>query len=354
MTIEQRIDSLLNSELQTIRYHLVSACLNRFIPTMPESTYVEFYRSVLQNQMYAWEDQLYVDPVANSQIIGEQYILNTPSIFCSFHISSYRMGLKYLATRGFPISLVVSDDVLKSQRDIIQQVFSSASGGRPIGLIDANSPQSLLTMIRALQSGQSLFVYIDGNTGSDGMSSTNPNLVEQSLLNSSLFVRKGVPVLSHISGAPIIPLMTCRESQTFKMTFFRPILPDAGMSRDQYIRNSLQTLYGILEQQLRVSPESWEAWLYIYKFVLPPTEDVGKDDELCMDLLHSNSYKFNDQRYRFYERIGTGDKYVFDKKMLQVYPVDADLWDILHGNSVCVEDVPQHIFQQLIQKKIIL
>ena len=260
------------------------------------------------------------------------------------------MGLKYLATRGFPMSLVVSDDVLKAQRDIIQQVFSSASGGRPIGLIDANSPQSLLTMIRALQSGQSLFVYIDGNTGADGMSSTNPNLVEQSLLSSSLFVRKGVSVLSHIVGAPIIPLMTCRESQTFKITFFRPILPDAGMSRAQYIRNSLQTLYGIWEQQLRVSPESWEAWLYIYKFVLPPTED----DEPCMDLLCSNSYKFNDQRYRFYERIDTGDKYVFDKKMLQVYPVDADLWDILHMNSVCVEDVPQQLFQELIRKKIIL
>ena len=352
MTIEQRIDQTLHRESQTIRYLLASACLKRFIPNIPEDSHTEFFRSVLRNQIYAWDDHLYADPVSSCRIIGESFIPHSPAIFCSFHISSYRMGLKYLGTRGFPITLVASDDVLRAQRETIQKVFTATSGGRPLGLIDANSSQSLLSMIHALRSGQSLFVYIDGNTGADGMSNTNANLFELPLLDSSLLVRKGVSVLSYLAKTPIIPLFTSRQGDNnFKITFFDPIMPRDGVARDSYIRASLLSLYHILEQQLLVAPDSWEAWLYIHKFVRPPREEENIDESI--NGCHKDKYTFNGERYSFYQR-DDNDRYIFDTRMLQAYPMESELWDMLHTKNICAETIPQDLLKDLIKHRVIL
>ena len=207
-------------------------------------------------------------------------------------------------------------------------------------------------MIHALRSGQSLFVYIDGNTGADGMSNTNANLFELPLLDSSLLVRKGVSVLSYLAKTPIIPLFTSRQGDNnFKITFFDPIMPRDGVARDSYIRASLLSLYHILEQQLLVAPDSWEAWLYIHKFVRPPREEENIDEPI--NGYHKGKYTFNAERYRFYQR-DDNDRYIFDTRMLQAYPMESELWDMLHTKNIYAETIPQDLLKDLIKHRVIL
>lgn len=346
--IAERVERILEKERNSIRYLMVSSCLKRFLPHLPESKHSEFVKSVLMNQLQAWDDQKNVNVWEECSVLGEEHIQTKPAIYTSFHLSSYRMSLKYLVAKGIPITLVASQDVLQEQEKIISRICAQLQN--PIEFVDANSPHSLLTMLRTLKRGRSLFVYVDGNTGADGMSNDNRNLLEIALLSSTLLVRRGVSNLSYLAKIPIIPVL-CRRNKVLEIQFYPSYSPSEDISREQYTVDALFYLYNILEDRLKESPESWEAWLYIYKFV-PRMESEHLEDVDQLDL--PNSVQFNAERYKVYEH-RTGEVFLFDMTEICAYPIEREVCNILQKcDEGSVKGLEERVFRELLRLKVLI
>lgn len=346
--IAERVERILEKERNSIRHLMVSSCIKRFLPYLPESKHSEFLKSVLMNQLQAWEDQKNVNVLEECRVLGEEHIQTAPAIYTSFHLSSYRMSLKYLVAKGVPITLVASQDVLQEQEEIISRICAQLQN--PIEFVDANAPHSLLTMVRTLKRGRSLFIYIDGNTGADGMSNDNRNLFEIGLLNSTLLVRQGVPILSYLAKTPLIPVL-CHRSEVLEIQFYPSFFPSEGISREQYTVDALLYLYHILEENLRESPESWEAWLYIYKFVPKVVSEQLKDaEQLCLP----SSVRFNAERYKAYEH-RTGEVFLFDMTDICAYPIERNIWNVLQKcDEEGVKKLDERELRELLRLKVLI
>ena len=293
--IRKRVDEELKNHEQTIERLLLSASFKRFLPHLPENKYTSFVRDVLINQGLAWEEQFDVDFLDYCKIISETEINNSPKIYCSFHMSSYRLCMLYLLKRNIPLTLLASNDIIKKQGGLINNICDRASSSIDHHIIDANAPNSLIKMMRELRKGNSLFVYVDGNTGVENLRSKE-NLLDVKILDSYIKVRAGIAYLSKLSDVPIVPIIATKdEKQCPQIHIYKPISPFSNEEKQVYVERAIKKIYSLLNHELERQPELWEAWMYLHKF-------ATKYQEKPLDLSYEDFYrqrqwKFNDERF---------------------------------------------------------
>lgn len=293
--IRKRVDEELKCHEQTIERLLLSASFKRFLPHLPENKYTSFVRDVLINQGLAWEEQSDVDLLDYCKIISETEIENSPKIYCSFHMSSYRLCMLYLLKRNIPLTLLASNDIIKKQGELINSISDRTSGTITHHIIDANAPNSLIKMARELKNGNSLFVYVDGNTGVEN-SRSKENLLDVEILESYIKVRTGIAYLSKLSDVPIVPIIATRNGvQCPQIHIHKSICPSSNEEKQEFAERSIKELYSLLNDELKRHPEQWEAWMYLHKFA---TKYQEKPLEIHFETSYrGNKWTFNNKRY---------------------------------------------------------
>lgn len=326
--VSERVEKIFKREKNSLRYLFITSCIRKFIPEMNDTDLESFVKDIMINQAVAWEDQHLCGAIDNLQMHLHGYLPDSPVIFCAFHFSSYRLGLFKLLSLGRRITVVASEDIIKTQGDLIIQCCHSISGSFTDKIINANSPVSIRQMLRELQSGNDLFIYTDGNTGTDGMSRTNCNLAEINLLNSKILVRTGVAYLSYLSQCPIVPIIVCRyDNEWPAFEVFPSLLPNRDTDKNTFCSDTMNKLYSILNHYLQKYPEQWEPWLYLYKFI-PSNNSHAEQKKICSNA----NYTFNKKRYTFVTD-PYGKRYLFDKDDISAIALSPEEFSMLQGCS---------------------
>jgi lauroyl/myristoyl acyltransferase len=254
-------------------YHLADANLRHFFPAFDARQRREVLADVFFLQRMANVDQNDF-LLANTTPLRDPHGLLGPQagggrIFCTYHVGSYRHLIHFLAKAGIDCLLFAAGGTLGRQGDSYMQTSKGLNAiGWPgtLELVDANAPSSLLYAMRALKRGKSVIIYIDGNSGV-GANRDSGSLRSVPFLGKQILVRSGVAYLSHLSGAPIVPVVCTRDAgHRLGMTVHAPIRPQ-GQPREEYAQQATQVLYRLLEDVVAARPGQWEGWLYVEKFM---------------------------------------------------------------------------------------
>lgn len=268
-------------------YHLADANLMHFFPALGAAQRRDIIAEVFWQQNMAMGDyarHTLIDTTRVVDLAGALRSGGAPHIYCLYHVGSYRHFFHFLARENIDCALFIAGKTLELQGQGIRDGENKAWGGR-LDMIDAEAGNSLLRGARALKRGQSVAIYIDGNSGS-GANWENNRLQAVEFFGKTLLARTGIAYLSHLSGVPIVPV-TCKRGMTgpLSLTLHPPIKPD-GAARDAYVRDATRALYALLEREIADSPGLWEGWLYVQKYLqsrpqmeerILPQRELGAD-----------------------------------------------------------------------------
>lgn len=348
--IKKRLALTLEKEYSSLRHRIISSCVQCYIPNILSQVEIdELIEAVLINQSLAWEEQKDLELFEEVAVVGD--IPAYPTIYVSFHISSYRLALLSLLFKVKEITLIASKEVIDTQFREISDIHQQVTG-YPITIIDANDVNSLYQMKEHLNRGRSLFVYLDGNTGADGMSAVNKNLLEVAFLSSSILVRKGVPLIAYLCGVGITPIM-CRRSHETQVPYVvvsESLHPIQGERRDEYISRVLIFLYSRLSDTLVEDPSIWEGWLYLYKFMPRKQVAMLTDVEVVSRMSSNMPMEFNSQEYFEYR---TNSEYlVINRSSLEAYELShlgVNFSNISDISSISLRDI-----EELVKRRILV
>jgi lauroyl/myristoyl acyltransferase len=228
-------------------YHLADANLQHFLPSLDATERRNIIAEVF------WHQNMAVSDYARHDLIEETQLADLAGVF------------DFLARANIDCALFIAEKTLELQGQGIRDGANPAWSGR-LDMINAEAGNSLLRGARALKRGQSVAIYIDGNSGS-GANWESDRLQAVDFFDKTLLARTGIAYLSHLSGVPIVPVI-CKRGMTdpLSLTLHAPIAP-GGIDREEYVFNTTRELYALLEREITASPAQWEGWLYVHRYL---------------------------------------------------------------------------------------
>lgn len=241
-------------------------------------------------------------------------------IFCSHHIGSFMSLPQELALMGFKVSLVI-DEITFNQSyprlEFVKKQLGNKSGNAELSegnsapenihrlnILNAQDKESFVSLIKALERGECIFVYVDGNTGWDGIwGSTSKSAID--FLGFPITVKHGIPRLAAASGAPILPLVTLNDEGSGKLIFGTPIIPRPDMTsqeRDEFVTQSMKAIYKLLEDHALSHIDQWSSVCFLHRWRVPSSQNgaaapTSVDLEEIERLLQSgNRFKVKESR----------------------------------------------------------
>jgi lauroyl/myristoyl acyltransferase len=347
-----------NDEGYLVRSAIFSANLTNFLPTLPHTVHQQLFRESLCNSAFENFDWNILEISELTMLKDDDCILDTktePFIFCSFHLGSYRVIANYLFKNGYDFSILVRGDVYERQAadllDCARKVGKKYAVKSDMRIYNAEKPDVLLKVARELKAGRSLLVYVDGNTGTGNNAEKLDTI---SFLGQNLHLRKGIGYMSHLSGVPILPIVSYRKPDLLNvLEVGQAIYPNKELSRDDYSQQANQQLYDMFAKILEKYPSQWEGWNYVHKF-RTETQNVESNSTKAKKIAYQNQYQFNYTRYCLINL--RQSPILFDKKHYTTFEISVDLHDYLTNPTY---PDPKHIlgtrvFNQLVREQIMI
>ncbi len=346
-------------------FHFTSAGLFHLLPDVGQGSHERIFRQILLTQQLSYlESRLNELParlqIENLDMETDSLLKTRPVVICTYHTGSYQLVNLLLALKGVHFSLVVRRKTFrefgKEYQELYKQNNRDANG---LGLIDAESGHCALQMLRALKSGRSLVIYIDGNMGAGNPGAPNTNGCEINFLNRQLIARKGLAYIAHTANVPILGAISYRPDwNSLAIRFGDVICPSAHPDRELFSMLNTQKLYGILEEVVREYPGQWEGWLYLNNIMgklndVPnvPAQRIAVAQETDLDNLRYNSGGFG------VFKAGTGT-YILDKKRFETFFIAPVIHDILKNaqasGRVSTTSLQPDTVRQLIGRGVLL
>lgn len=309
----------------------------------------DFYNQYLLNRELSNLEINYVHQLEKngfSQIEGKEN-LNNNAIYCSYHMGSYISISYYLVRNNIDFSIVIGADDFDEKEKMFMDSYYKAletlgNSTSKMDLINGQSKNAIISMVKKIKKGHSLLFYIDGSKGVKEFTPDDDNLIKINFFDSQLFSRKGISFLSHYLKVPIIPALSCRESNdSIKVKFLDPITPYG--ERETYCAEATQEIWNVFAKHFEQYPMQWESIYYMHQFRAYPNAHETNS------LSTNETYVFNSNRYDFYS-IKQG-KAVFDNyrgKSIKLPDGYLDFLYKLHSKNIELEG---HYIQGLIKNK---
>lgn len=300
---------------------IMSASLFNLLPGIPVAQHEDVIDQITFFQRWAIKDQNHLELIDDFVVEGTppdvDALRAAPTIFCSYHIGSYRLLVPYLVRMKLGITLLIDSAVAEMQSDDFMAVVRSADPravdeGR-FEIIDTAHSNLMIRMMRALRRGHSLVVFIDGNASVNGNKADPASMEALQFLGQTLYARRGVAFLSHLTGASVTPVLTKRTGAGHwenRVCWYSRITP--GGDRETYVRTTIARLYQILEEALPDIVPQWESWRYIDKSLavrnieIPvrsvDVSAVARDTALQLNLTRYAKYQLEENQYLLFDR----------------------------------------------------
>jgi lauroyl/myristoyl acyltransferase len=345
--------NLSEEEGHAVRFAIFSANLTNFLPDIHPDQHADLFKNQLVNLSYEFFDRnvLYASDLA---ILNNCELLRKPKqpfIFCTFHLGSYRLIANLLARMECSFTTLVRKEIHAQQTQEIleygERMKATYNLEFDARVANAEDPKILYKLIKELQEGRSLLVYLDGNLGSG-----DEKLQPVNFLNQTINLRKGIPYISYLTKTPILPVIANREESLQNvLTIGTPIYPEASQSREEYASSSLQEIIDWVSPYIAKYPDQWEAWGYLHNFLTPPEPPTLT---ISKSIFEKPTYEFNHTRYHLFDL--QNSTVLFDKKMYLTYEISSDLHQYFRSNTFIN---PKNIlgntmFKQLVSQAILI
>lgn len=337
-----------------VRFAIFSANLTNFLPEIPISEHAEMFRKLLTSLAFETFDRnvLHISEVCS--LNGDLKALETPktpSIFCTFHLGSYRIIANLLIKNGHHFTTIVKKDVynqqIASMMDYTNRMKQTYKTDSEVHVVSAEDPNIVLKLLRELKAGRSLLVYLDGNVGA-----SDEKLEKITFLSQTITARKGMAYLSYVAGVPLVPVISYRKSDMSNVLYMgEGIYPDKSVPKEVYSQRILQQLFDFFAKYVANFPEQWEGWNYIHHSLQTDETSLSPPPPSAYRRL---SYQFNEHRYSIFDL--KESPVLFDKRYYSTYEISDSLRDYLlespFSNPKRVLGKP--IFQELVRQEIII
>jgi|TARA_B110000908_G_C10214775_1_gene432177 KDO2-lipid IV(A) lauroyltransferase len=317
-----------------------SANLNSFLPSIESNKHKMFFKKCLFNQHLSSIEEDDFNTIDSLNIINNTSFndiekikdLQTPTIFTTFHLGSYRILNSFLTKHGFNTTLIVDEEVYTAQKDsfikgweVVENYYKKKSS---FTVLNAEKRSVLLTLIRLIKNNNVLIVYLDGNTGTGKKLNKNPNLIKIDFLKNTMFVRKGFAFLSNILKTNIVPVLSYRDNDKINLHFFKEMAHDTTLSREDSINQITNYNFENFEKYLLKYPEQWEGWFYMHKWF-----DLKSLKKQPYKKLYTLKNKTNFKRYIPFKYC-VNQYFLLDKSDFNSYPISYKVYRGLWDNTI--------------------
>lgn len=330
----------------------------KFLPDYPDSD-LEFYRRARFNIKLS--SQIERNTSANvllnlADVEGNtaftENVNQRPFIFCTFHFGSYGLVGKLLEHFKFNFS------VLTLRAGITSDMLHKEATEK-LEVLHSDSPGVMLDMMNKLKEGKSIMAFLDGIGGmTEGLDSRSFSCIK--FRGHNFYCKKGLPLLSYISGVPIIPVVSYRKSfEKIKVVFGDPIYPSPSVKKDEYVKNTIQKCYSLLQNYLTDYSEQWLYWSVINDYVENDLERSDFDLQQNALLPTDGQFIFNEARYEIHEV--RQSHFLFDKGSYNSFLISGNLSLFLSSISTSVQNfenlvkrVNKKLLEDLLKKHVLV
>lgn len=291
-----------------------SANVQKLIPEIPYERHGELFEEAAHFARLVADDQLHRQWLeAEACTLGSPVDCTRPGVIATYHTGPYRLLPMWLVQQGISLTLVVSADVMKSQRETYDTWYRSLGAEKgDFTMLVAEDPLVIRKMIRALHDGHFLLVYVDGNMGSGSAGSRSELIVD--FFAHKIRVRTGVADVARLAGVPIYPICALFGRAQRPRFDVLPQIESIGPKEDRtaWITATMQLIYRRLADVVRNDPMQWEGWFYVHGDMV--NEETVQINELFRFylpfrlrehyfLLHKDSYRAYRLPAQLYERL---------------------------------------------------
>lgn len=343
-------------------YVFTRSSLEKLMPSLDKEAVSGMYHRINYNKGLAWIQQRNIHDSFNE--VTEQgdmsFVndINTPRIYCTFHLASYRMPLFKILEKGIDLAIVLASNTLKQQHESLTLVHEELRKKHGLTntftFIDAESPTGAIQMVRTLKEGKSLFFYIDGNTGVGGIKRNDDKMLPINFFGAKMLARKGVAYIANKCKVPIVTTVCNYVSdEEMIVNYYPPINPLDNPDINETSRIVTQSIYDNFSELLKKHPDQWDGWISLPNFL--DTRDFLQENKDTSLIDKNRKYFFH--KARFYHFNYKNGKYLLDKGTFQIYPINQELSDILkiHDKFIYEKNIlPQDVFEFLVKKEILI
>lgn len=326
--------------------HFLSANLQSFMPEIEEEEHEGIYLRLITNHAIRSKDIGYLQSgnlTGMNSVQGLSFLkeyTDKPGIFCTYHMGAYRGIIGILAFNNINIALVVdtktknrqADEVLRTVSDINRQTGLNTQAR----VLDAEALDIGVQLTKAIQEKYSIVIFLDGNSGNGGVYKRDTKSLKVKFLNSYIWSRTGIALISYATKTPVIPVISFYEEQEGKtlpkstFRFFNPIVPDWGKVRMQeYVHNTTRELYGVLETYLKKYVDQWESLFYFHKFIdLESIPSQNKPELVEFEQVDpALRFRFHNKQFGLFKL--NDDCYLLNKRTYQTFPLKPESYEAL-------------------------
>lgn len=242
-------------------FALFSANLHRYLPAIPWERHKIIYRK--------WENyhrERSLDKLLSNKIVSPQFFkeLQSPSIISLFHLSDHLVWPVLLAKDGIQFNVLLDRAVYLDAASVFDQLLRELGAfGYTPELLFSDDPALLLKIRSCKASGQHLLCFADGASGSS--SAKKDERVAIKFLEGTLWLKKGIPFISHLFRMPVALLLPHTMGNVQQLQFHKTISSSPNEAREVYIHRCLHELYSGLEKIIENAPYAWECWGYLHQ-----------------------------------------------------------------------------------------
>jgi len=337
-----------------VRFAIFSANLTNFLPEIPISEHADMFRKLLTSLAFESFDRNVLHISDLCSLNGDLSALentSSPSIFCTFHLGSYRIIANLLLKKGHHFTTIVRKDVYKQQIESMMEYTAKMKQNygtkSEVNVVSAEDPNIVLKLLRELKAGRSLLVYLDGNIGI-----SDEKLEQISFLSQTIGARKGMAYLSYVAGVPLVPVISYRKPDMSNVLFMgEGIYPDKSIPKEAYSRGVLQTIFDFFAKYVANFPEQWEGWNYIHHSLQTDETSLSPPPPSAYRRLN---YQFNERRYSIFDL--KESPVLFDKRYYSTYEISDSLRDYLLDSPFINPKrvLGRPVFQELVRQEIII
>jgi lauroyl/myristoyl acyltransferase len=351
-----KIENATEEEIKnrSFSFSLFSANVKKFLPDIADSDYQDLFKKFLYFKWSSGIEQYSMDYLRKSTIINYSSIdlhnlqQNDPLIFGSFHFGSFRLYNSILFELGHKIVIIIDENIVKKQKDdLLLKVkpLLKAKDQSDFVILSVQNRESIFKLKKYISEGYVMSVYLDGNAGVHNKKQDfTKGYSPIKFLGQEIFIKNGIPKLSSILGAKIIPVISYRDSnENSTVEFHKEIYIKDYSNKQEFIDKSLQDTFNILEKKLIDYPAQFTSWVTVQDmFSRNDTTPYENKDPLLRE--------FNSKRYSLFS---LGKSYfLFDLLDYQSYPITNELANSIKNNTF--NNIDKKLESELIYKNIII
>lgn len=271
----------------TWEYAIFSAHIHRYLPHLKWEDHVIIYNKwIAYHQPKPLKYSIEWDVSALDQLYD-----GDPKIICLYHLGMHGQIPLVLADQGIHFDLLMDTKVFQKNGHEMQVMQDRLrKTGRYYRFLMSDDPKVLLKARSTIREGRHLVLFADGNSGArDSLD----RKVQINFLESTIYARKGIALLSYLLQAPVIPVSHYQYENHCDLFTGTPLLKKENESKDDYIKRCMQFLYQFLGDQIRTHSWHWECWSYLhelncYEVPLSKPGHIGLESDGNIDLMLGN------------------------------------------------------------------